>query len=272
MAGCRPEYMPLFLAAVEVILDEKFNLYGLQTTTSPAHPGFIVNGPVRGRLRINCGYGCLGPGVSSRVNMSIGRAIRLVMLNLGGAAPGELDRATHGEPGKLALFFGENEEESPWGPLHTDFGFKATDSVITGFGAYGFSNLHDNATQDGEEMLVTIAHSINSMGSNNMYVGRWFLIVLGPEHAATIAKAGFSKAEVIRFLFEKARVPLSDFPNVLRDHIIAMRSDPGINGTHVGPIASLDSLGIAVAGGIGKHSVIFHSAVTENRVSRLLSR
>ena len=200
--------------------------------------------------------------------MSIGRAIRLVMLNLGGAAPGELDRATHGEPGKLSLLH-ENEEESPWGPLHFDFGFKPTDNVITGFGAVGFLNIHDNATKDGEELLTTIAHSMISIGSNNMYIGRWFLVVLGPEHAATIASAGFAKSDMIRFLFENARVPLSFFPQVLRDHIVELRcADQGITATHVGPMASLDSLGIVVAGGAGKHSVIFHSAVTEHRVSK----
>ena len=118
MAGCLPEYMPVLVAAVEAITDPAFNIHGLQTTTNPVAPLLVVNGPIRQQIGINCGRGCLGPGW--RANATIGRAVRLLLLNVGGAKPWTTDMAVHGMPGKYAFCIGQNEEESDWEPLHVE--------------------------------------------------------------------------------------------------------------------------------------------------------
>ena len=116
MAGCKPEYFPLLVLAIEAMCEEPFNLYGVQTTTHPCAPLVIVNGPVAGELRLNSGHNAFGPGTHS--NATIGRAIRLALLNIGGAIPGLGDMATHGSPAKYAYCVAENEAVSPWPPLH----------------------------------------------------------------------------------------------------------------------------------------------------------
>lgn len=120
MAGCFPEHLVVILAAIEAMVDEKFNLYGVQTTTHPCAPLLIINGPIRNKLGINSGYNVFGQG--SLANAVIGRAIRLTLLNIGGAVPGTGDKATHGHPGKFTYCIGENEGKNPWQPLHVKKG------------------------------------------------------------------------------------------------------------------------------------------------------
>jgi hypothetical protein len=115
MAGCLPEYMPIIIAGLQAMVQARFNLYGVQATTHPCGPLLIINGPIRKKLGINCGYSIFGPG--TRANATIGRAIRLVLLNIGGASPGQVDKATHGQPGKFTDVIGESEEKSPWESL-----------------------------------------------------------------------------------------------------------------------------------------------------------
>ena len=126
MAGCLPEYFPVVVAAMRAITAPKFNLLGIQTTTNPVSPVLIINGPIRKALGVNSGRGCLGPGW--RANATIGRAIRLCLLNIGGGSPGDVDKAIHGMPGKFTFCFGEAEEESPWDPLHVENGFSRASS------------------------------------------------------------------------------------------------------------------------------------------------
>ncbi|MGH7746307.1 MAG: hypothetical protein ACREQ5_16335, partial [Candidatus Dormibacteria bacterium] len=128
MAGCRPEYMPVVLAALDAMLDEKFNLGGMQCSTHLSTPLLIVNGPIRHELGINCGANVFGQGW--RANATIGRAVKLILVNIGGAVPGETDKATLGHPGKYSYCIGENEEESRWDPLHVERGFKRDDSTV----------------------------------------------------------------------------------------------------------------------------------------------
>ncbi|MDP6180275.1 MAG: UGSC family (seleno)protein, partial [Desulfatiglandales bacterium] len=111
MAGCLPEYMPILIAAVEAMIEPSFNLHGIQATTSPVAPLVIVNGPIRGKVNLNCGRGCFGPGW--RANATIGRAIRFLLINIGGALSGDVDMATYGSPAKYTFCIGEDEENSP---------------------------------------------------------------------------------------------------------------------------------------------------------------
>ncbi|HJQ60694.1 MAG TPA: UGSC family (seleno)protein, partial [Vineibacter sp.] len=121
MAGCKPAYFPVVLAALRGVLNPDYNLHGTLATTHPCAPMVLVSGPMRKSLDINCGSNCFGQGW--RANATIGRALQLILLNVGGAKPGEMDRATHGSPAKFAYCFGENEEESPWTPFHVRRGF-----------------------------------------------------------------------------------------------------------------------------------------------------
>src|SRR2546430_806574 len=202
MAGCEPAYFPVVVAAVEAMLEPAFNLYGVQATTHPVAPLLIVHGPIARELGVHAGSGCFGPGF--RANATIGRAIRLILMNLGGAWPGRYDMATQGSPAKFTYCIAEREDASPWGPLY------AGESTVTVFGGEGPHNVNDHVSTSAAGILATIADTAVSLGSN---VGWYFaqsqlLIVLGPEHAATIAGDGFTRADVQRYVFEHARLPL----------------------------------------------------------------
>jgi len=205
MAGCLPEYFPVVLAAVRAMLEEAFNLYAVQSTTHPCAPLLVVNGPAREALAINGRYNCFGAGV--RANATIGRAIRLILQNVGGGVPGVLDRATQGQPSKYSYCIAENQEESPWEPLHCERGWAPDDSAVTVCGAENPHNINDHVSDAAEGILYTIASSMASMGANNAYLYGEPILALGPEHAAILDRDGFDKSAIRAFLFEHARIP-----------------------------------------------------------------
>ncbi|RJP23315.1 MAG: hypothetical protein C4520_06495 [Candidatus Abyssobacteria bacterium SURF_5] len=253
MAGCLPSYFPVVLAAVEAMMEDQFNLYGIQTTTHPCSPLIIVNGPLARELGINSKGNCFGQG--SRANAVIGRAVRLAMQNVGGGIPGELDKATMGHPGKYSYCMAENEEESPWEPLHVERGFDRTASTVTVVAAEPPHNINDHGSTTAEAVLTTICGAIGSAGNNNLYrVGDLF-VVLGPEHAATIAAGGFSKKDVQEYIFEHARVSTRKMSAEQLSHIQAGREDfVEPDGTlRVAQMAG--AINVIVAGGPGKHSM-----------------
>jgi len=194
MAGCLPEYLPVILAAVEAMAAEKFNLHGVQVTTSHVSPMIIVNGPIRQELDINDGFNVFGQGW--RANATIGRAIRLICTNIGGALPGELDRAAFGHIGKFTCCIAENEEDSPWDPLHVERGFLSKDSAVTIFAGAGPQSINDHGSNTAEGILNTICQNISSPGNSSGET----LIVIGVEHAKTISEDGFSKSDVRNFI------------------------------------------------------------------------
>ena len=202
MAGCRPEYFPVIVAAVDAMLDPDFNLYGVQATTHPVAPLVIVNGAYGRRIGLHAGSGCFGPGF--RANATIGRALRLILMNVGGAWPGRHDMATQGSPAKFSYCIAENEEASPWGPLKDG-------DAVTVYGGEGPHNVNDHASTTASGILSTVSHTAATLGSN---VGWYFsqsqlLVVLGPEHARTIAGDGLTRADVQRFVYVHARLPLA---------------------------------------------------------------
>ncbi len=212
MAGCRPEYMPVLVAAVEAVAAPEFNLHGIQTTTNPVAPLLVVNGPVRRQVGLNCERNALGPG--RRANATIGRALRLVLLNIGGAIPGRLDKATLGMPGKYTFCLGENEEESPWEPLHVERGFGAGESTVTAIGAQGTNNVL--ALSGGaREALVLTADMMAVMGNNNALFGRGHpTVFFSPGHARQLVEQGYrTKRAVQEALFELAKIPRSRYPD-----------------------------------------------------------
>ena len=254
MAGCLPEYLPVLVAAVEAMVAPEFNLYTMQTTTSPVGPMIVLNGPIRRELDVNCGASCMGPG--RRSNATIGRAVRLILLNIGGGIPGLIDQATHGQPAKYTFCYGENEEESPWEPFHVEQGFAPEQSTVSVFAAHGDADMLDIVTQTGEAMLRSFAQTINGVNLHNTQ--RPFhapMVVFGPEHARIVASAGFSKAEAKRYLYEQSGVPLEHFSPDMQQGRIArwgwakeglVRPGPGAEGR--------EGIRILVAGGVGPHS------------------
>ena len=190
MAGALPEHLPVVIAALEALADPAFNLQAVQTTTHPCSPLLIVNGPIAARLGMNASGNALGQG--TRANAVIGRAVRLALLNLGGARPGREDRATQGHPGKYSYCVAENEAASPWESLAVERGFGAGNSTVTVCGSEAPHNVNDHASSTPEGIVTTVAYTAATVGHNNIYLGGEPLIVLGPEHAATVAAVGWS--------------------------------------------------------------------------------
>ena len=255
MAGCRPEHMPVLEAAVRAIQEGEFNLFGMQTTTHPCGLLAIVQGPLAVELAMNSGAGCMGPG--NRANASLGRAIRLILMNVGGAIPGRTDKATQGTPAKYSWCFAENEVESPWPPLRTTLGIDRSDSCVTVAAAEGPHNINDHGSTSAESILETISQTMSIVGVNNLYVGGDHFVVLGPEHAQTIAKGGFSRKDVQHYFLEHARVSVDRIPGEKLDELTSWGGYADQLDSWQGRIPLVREVGsfrVLVAGGPGKHS------------------
>lgn len=211
MAGCRPEYMPVLIAAVEAVADPEFNLAGIQCTTNPVAPLLVVNGPVRQEIGLNAGRNALGPGC--RANATIGRALRLILLHVGGGLPDRVDKSILGMPGKYTFCLAENEEASPWEPLHVERGLAAGESAVTAVGAQGTQNVLALAG-GARETLLLAADALATMGTNNVLYGRGNpLVFFSPGHARQFVAQGYrTKRDVKAALFELSKIPRARFP------------------------------------------------------------
>ena len=255
MAGCLPAHLPVLIAAVEAAADPAFNLQAVQSTTNPVTTWLIVNGPIALALGMNAGINCLGQG--NLPNATLGRALRLVMQNIGGAWPAEMDRATHGQPGKFLFCCAENESASPWAPLHADRGFAAGDDAVTVVAASGTLNLNTHS-KDADELIACLARSMAYPASNDYhYCGEPWMI-LSPEHASVMAGHGYDKAAVRRMLWEQSMMTASQFAkrDYERTRNARLGELPGFDGSTPVPLSrSPQDIGIVVAGGPGTHSV-----------------
>lgn len=249
MAGCLPDYLPLIITAVEAMCEKPVNLRGVQVTTHPASLLLIVNGPVIKDLDINSKSGTFGPGWRS--NATIGRAIRLILMNIGGAFPGQIAMSTQAQPSKYTFCIAENEEENPWEPLHVERGFEASASTVTVAATENPHNINEHSAVTAEEMLTTIAGTIATMGNNNIISQNGEpIIALGPEHAATLARDGLSKNDIRAFLHEKARVPRNRFHKRAIQQYYANLDEDSL----IPMVKEKNDLMIVVVGGPGKHS------------------
>lgn len=257
LAGALPEHFPVILAAVEAVAQPAFNLQAVQTTTHPCSPLVIVNGEIARRLGINGAGNALGQG--HRANAVIGRALRLTLQNVGGARPGSEDRATQGHPGKYSYCVAENEAASPWEPLSVERGFARDVSTVTVCASEGPHNINDHGSATAEGILTTVAGTAATVGSNNIYLGGEPLVMMGPEHAATVASSGWSKADFKRALWERAQVEHSRFDpsNLERFAVVYPAGFKDRPPETLAPIArQWSDIMIVVAGGAGKHSVL----------------
>ena len=205
MAGCRSEYFPVVGAALQAIGDASFMLHGPATSTGGAALMVIVNGPIRERLELNAKVNLFGPG--PRANATIGRSLRLVLLNCLDCRPGILDKSTQGWPGKYSLCFAEDEASSPWEPLHVARGFAATQSTVTVYAAESGHNVLSHGTSEPESLLTCFADTMAGLGS--LSPGRT-VIVFAPEHATHLRRAGWSRSRTARWLYEHAWRTLAD--------------------------------------------------------------
>jgi hypothetical protein len=272
MAGCRPEYFPLVMLAVEAVAAEPFNLYGIQSTTHPCTPLIIVNGPIARELRINAGHNAFGTGWQA--NAAIGRALRLALVNIGGAIPALGDMATAGSPAKFTFCAAENETASPWPPLHVELGYPASASTVTVVAAEPPHNINDHESLSAEGILKTFAGTIGVTGANDVYHGGNVVIAFGPEHAATVAAEGYSKQDVKQWLFERARRPLRDFSaeNIARRFRAKLGrwyADAPLD-TLVPMVHTAEEFIVIVVGGAGKHSAYMPTFGTTRAVTRAL--
>lgn len=270
MAGCRPEYLPVVVAALQAVSEPEYGLAHRQTTTHAGAPLIIVNGPIAGKLRINCGTGLFGPGW--RANATIGRALRLVLVNVGGAGPG-VDFSQTGHPGKYTFCIAEYEEANPWEPLHVERGFRRDQSTVTVVNAEAPHSMTENIQTDPDEIMQTFASSMSGLGVNNLYSQGHPVLVLGVEHAQYIAAAGWSKRDVKRVLFEQARQPWG----LVRDRgkskgpVFPEWVDRTDESAMVPIVCQPDDLIVIVGGGAGGKSMFLPTAGAQSlSVTRLI--
>ncbi|MBI2909493.1 MAG: hypothetical protein HYX92_17750 [Chloroflexi bacterium] len=278
MAGCRPEHLPVVIAALEAMSEPKFDLTRIAQSTGAHTPLLLINGPIRKELGINSGRCALGPGAPSRVNTVIGRAIRLCMMNLGHAYPGVMDMDTIGSANKYSMCMGENEEENPWEPFHVERGFRGEESTVTVFPCGGHLEVPDLVSVTAETVMTAFAYSANAPLTS---CWDWLrpetthqehLIMLAPDHARIIAGDGWTKNDIRRFMFHNSRVPLGVLKNPVRKSAVA----PGwkwlmdrADDTMVPTVRNPQDYHIVVVGGSsGKSGYVWDWAEPVTRVIR----
>ena len=208
MAGCKPEYLPVVLAAVEAACSDAFNMHGLLATTYFSGPIIIVNGPIAARIGMNAEYNVLGQG--NRANMTIGRALQLVVLNLGGGRPGEVDQSAIGSPGKLGLCFAEREHDSPFAPLAVDRGVAPETNAVTLFAGQGPTGIVDQISRGPESLAASLAASLTASCHPKLAIGFDAMLVVGPEHGRIFAEAGWDRPRLLAELEQLLTRPGAD--------------------------------------------------------------
>ena len=266
MAGCKPEHLPVVIAALEAACTDDFNMHGLLATTMPVGPVVIVNGPIRRAIGMNSGVNVLGQG--NRAGLTIGRALQLVIRNLGGGRPGEVDRATHGSPGKLSFCFAEDEEGSPWEPLSVERGFAKGASTVTLFAGEGTRCVIDQLSRAPDSLASTFAANLRGLHHPKLAMAFDAILVVGPEHARVFREAGWSKARLLEELDARLQIPgeqmvrgaggiAEGMPEFFRDATLPKFRPGGLLVVHAGGAAGLFSeiIGGWVNGAIGSQPV-----------------
>jgi len=244
MAGCLPAHLPVLAAIVRAVCVPEFNLHGIATTTGPSTPFAVISGPAAGDAGLNAGRGVLGPGW--RANASIGRAVRLLIANVGGARPGEVSKSIMGQPGRYTMCIAENEAESPWEPLRVTLGLDQSQSAVTVLGATGTMNVL-TPRGDVDAMLTILADSLAYLGNPNVVMGKGTVgVLVTPGHAAAMARAGLAKADVAAEIWTRSSIPLDRFP-------ASGHPDPPyefiLRDGRVYPVAGPERVCVIVAGG-----------------------
>ncbi len=258
LAGCQPDVFPVVLTAVRALARPEVNLRGVNATTHPVAPLVVVHGDIVKAARFENGTGAFGPG--NRANATVGRAVRFVLLHVAGARPGSGDAATQGQPSKYTYCVAENLDESPWGSYASSRGVDAPSAVTVHCGENPH-NVHDQeGAGDPTLILGKISSAMSSLALNNAPIsqGEWF-VVLGPEHAYSLAAAGLDRDDISSYLFDHARIPAATF----RQHFSELAWAPWMlvsADDHALPMTGhSDNIQVIVVGGAGKHSAVIPS-------------
>jgi hypothetical protein len=214
MAGARPEYLPVVAAAVAGLCHPDFAYHGPASSTGGSALVLIINGPLGPRLGVNAGNNVFGQG--ARANATIGRAVRLVMMNVMQTRPGLLDRATLGHPGKYTFCFAENEVDHPWEPLHVERGFRAEQSTVTVYASNSLYQVYNQLAASPEPLLRCFADALGNLGVPNMKGFNQALLVFAGEHSDVLRQSGWTKRRVKEFLVEHVRRPVADWKRAAR--------------------------------------------------------
>jgi hypothetical protein len=255
MAGCKPEYLPWVIAAIEAVCTNEFNIHGVLATTMPVGPVLVCNGPGTRAIGLNSGGNALGQG--TRANMTIGRAVQLVVRNIGGGRPGGVDRATHGNPGKVGFCFAEDEAGSPFTSLAVSRGVAADVDAVTVFAGEGPRCVVDQLARDPEQLANTFAACLRTLHHPKLVIGFDCMLVVGPEHARVFADAGWDRERLLGALHERLQIPGGELvrgandmaegvPDWLADSTLGKFRPDGLLLAHAGGGAGLFS---AIIGG-----------------------
>lgn len=273
MAGCAPEYMPVLIACVKGVAAPQFNLDAVQTSTHNTSPLPIVNGPVRRAIDLNSGYNFTGS--RWRATSTIGRALQLTMMNVGGT-PGSINIHTQGHIARFEHCIAENEEENPWQPLHVEFGHPADASTVTVIPACPAAMIDDNGgSQTAKDLLRTLALSIPYVGNRNTNGEGQPLVILCPQHARLLANGGYSKAEVKQFIWEYGRLPFGNIPrgNLTSFSKKNLKQYADFDPSFGVPIAEKpEDIVIVVMGGTGTHSLSVQTRLASQHVTVVIER
>jgi len=242
LSGCRPEYLPVVLAAVEAACTDEFNMHGLLCTTWFTGPVVIVNGPIATEIGMNSGVNALGQG--NRANATIGRALQLIVRNIGGGRPGEIDRATLGGPGKYTFCFAEDEAGSPWEPLSVERGLSEGTSAVTLFAGSGPHGFADQKSRDPESLAISMAWALDGVFHPKLALTSDAVLVVSPEHARVFREAGWSKARLRARLIELGTKPMSELVAGAQGCAEGMTVGPS-GATGVGPVGPASASGDA---------------------------
>jgi len=259
MAGCKPEYLPVVLGGLALILREEFNMGGVQCTMHGVAPLMIVNGPYAQKIGLHGGNGCFGPGF--RANATIGRAIRLMLLNLGGGIAGLASATVFGSPIRYTACLTENMAHTPWASLAVSRGYSADDNVITCAMAESPRLHFDDASTEPERLLTGIGDAMTAPGSWNMWFRSDMVVAMSPEHAALCARAGMSRADAQQRLCELAvrkQSALKRGGNWRPERARAMGVDPDDDDCLIKAVKDPQRLHLIVAGGLGPITAVCH--------------
>jgi hypothetical protein len=259
MAGCKPEYLPVVLGGIELMLREEFNLNGVQGTMHGVAPLMIVNGPYAKQIGLHGGNGCFGPGF--RPNASIGRAIRLMLMNLGGGIPGVGSATVFSTPLRYTACLTENIERSPWETLAVSRGYSPQDDVITCAMVESPRLCYDDVSREPRRLLTGIADSMVAMSSWNMHVRSDMVVAMSPEQATICANGGFARADVHKTLCEIAGRRVRDLKNGgnwRRERALKINVNPDDDDCFVPAIKDPRDLHLIVAGGWGPLTAVCH--------------
>ena len=261
MAGCKPDYLPVIIGGLALMLREEFNLNGVQGTMHGVAPLMIVNGPYASRIGLHGGNGCFGPGF--RANATIGRAIRLILLNVGGGIAGAGSATIFATPLRYTACVTEQPERHPWESLAASKGYAPDDNVITCAMVEGPRLCFDDVSQEPERLLTGIADTMTAMGSWNMHARSDMVVAMGPQHASLCAQAGMGRASVHRRLIELAGRKVRDLRgggNWRRERALALpiAVDPDDDECFIPAIKDPADLQLIVAGGWGPCTAVFH--------------